>query len=61
MRALRLRHRRPSAGRAWWVALRHSHISDEIASRAPRAFSRAARSEPTIELGVVDVEGEHRE
>jgi hypothetical protein len=33
------------------VALSVSHISDEMASRAPRAFSRAAYSVDAIELG----------
>ena len=36
------RRRATIDGSALWVALRHSHISDEMASRAPRAFSRAA-------------------
>ena len=48
----------PCAGMALWVAFRHSHISDEMASRAPRAFSRAAVSAPAIEV-VSGVEGEH--
>ena len=39
-------------GRALWVEFRHSQISAESASRAPRAFCRAATSAPTIELGV---------
>ncbi len=38
------------AGRALWVALRHSHISDEMASLAPRAFSRAALRAPAIDV-----------
>ena len=40
------RARLPSAR---WVVLSVSHISDEIASRAPRAFSQAAPSEDVID------------
>ena len=47
---------RPDARRAWlgsvWcVVLSDSHISDEIASRAPRAFSHAAPSDDVIDAG----------
>jgi hypothetical protein len=34
------------------VEFRHSHISEETVSRAPRAFSRAAASDPTTELAL---------
>ena len=40
------------------MALRHSHISDEIASRAPRALRQAADIEPDDGAGVVAVERE---
>ena len=43
-------HRRD--GRECQVTLRHSQISLEIVSRAPRAFSRAAASAPAMELGL---------
>ena len=40
-------------GNALWVTLSDSQISADSTSRAPRAFSRAADSAPTIELGLV--------
>ena len=40
-------------GSALWVTLSDSQISALSTSRAPRAFSRAADSAPTIELGLV--------
>ena len=46
----RLLGRRPGASELW-VVLSDSHSSVEMISRARRAFSRAARSEPTIEPG----------
>jgi hypothetical protein len=35
------------------VVLMYSHICEETVSRTRRAFSRAAASEPTIELELV--------
>ncbi|SKV18880.1 Uncharacterised protein [Mycobacteroides abscessus subsp. abscessus] len=40
---------RSRSGSALNVVLRHSHISVEVTSRAPLAFSRAAEIESTIE------------
>src|SRR3954453_18762607 len=48
-------------GSALWVTLSDSQISADSTSRAPRAFSRAADSAPTIELGAGPVEGQRGE
>ena len=48
-------------GSALWVTFSDSQISADSTSRAPRAFSRAADSAPTIELGLVRSKARVRE